>query len=480
MNGDDVLLNYDAIGQADLIRRGEISSVELVNASIHRIEKLNEPLNAVVTEMFESALADAEDRANHNGPFAGVPMLVKDLLAKVAGARLTEGSRSLQNYVCPDDSELVQRYRKAGLVIVGKTNTSEFGATPVTESKLLGVARNPWNTEKTTGGSSGGSAAAVATSMVPLAHGNDGGGSVRIPASCCGLFGLKPSRGRNPIGPEYGDLHSRVICEHVITRSVRDSAAMLDATHGPVFGSPYTPPTPTGTFLGSLDESAPSLRIAVTEPPIVDIPVHRDCAAALEQTAELCRSLGHEVVEDAPNLDAGALLKAWFSVWACGNAWLVHESSSRTGIEPSEENFEPLTWRYFQQGKDVTANEYLRNLRVLDQATASLARFLDDYDVWLTPPLAQPPIDLGRFYGPDDDIERYVRFSPYCRLANITGMPAMSVPLHWNEAGLPVGTHFTASLGDEAILFQLARQLEEARPWAEKRPDIDKLNISGD
>ena len=359
-------------------------------------------------------------------------------------------------------------------------NTSEFGATPVTESKLHGVARNPWNPEKTTGGSSGGSAAAVATSMVAVAHGNDGGGSVRIPASCCGLFGLKPSRGRNPIGPGYGDLHARVICEHVITRSVRDSAAMLDATHGPVFGSPYTPKAPDKTFIASLDSKPRPLRIAVTEPPIVDIPVHEDCAAALKETTALCQSLGHEVIEDAPTIDAPTLLKAWFSVWACGNAWLVHETCSRTGIQPTEENFEPLTWRYFQQGKDVSASEYLRNLQVLDTVTAELARFLSEYDIWLTPTLAQPPIDLGGFYGPDDDIERYVRFSPYCRLANLSGLPAMSVPLHWNDEKLPIGTHFTASLGDEALLFSLARQLEEAQPWADKRPDTSNLSTFGD
>jgi len=477
---DDILLNYDAIGQADLIRRGEVSSVELVKASIERIEALNEPLNAVVTKLFESALDDAKTKVDHNGTFAGVPMLIKDLLAKVAGARLTEGSRSLENYVCTEDSELVRRYRKAGLVVVGKSNTSEFGATPVTESRLLGVARNPWNPEKTTGGSSGGSAAAVATSMVPLAHGNDGGGSVRIPASCCGLFGLKPSRGRNPIGPEYGDLHARVICEHVVTRSVRDSAAMLDATHGPVHGSPYTPPVPEKTYLASLDDKPRPLRIALTEPPIVDIPVHADCSAALEKTAVLCRSLGHEVIEDVPSIDAPALLKAWFSVWACGNAWLVHETQNRTGVEPAEENFEPLTWRYYQQGKDVAAGEYLRNLQVLDTVTAQLAEFLDRYDVWLTPTLAQPPIDLGGFYGPDDDVERYVRFSPYCRLANLSGLPAMSVPLHWSAENLPIGTHFTASFGDETILFRLARQLEEAQPWTDKRPDIGKLDIIGD
>ncbi len=430
--------------------------------------------------MFEAALADAKSRANHNGPFAGVPMLIKDLLAKVSDTRLTEGSRSLENYICPEDSELVRRYRDAGLVFVGKSNTSEFGATPVTESRLLGVARNPWNLEKTTGGSSGGSAAAVATSMVAIAHGNDGGGSVRIPASCCGLFGLKPSRGRNPIGPEYGDLHARVICEHVITRSVRDSAAMLDATHGPVFGSPYTPNAPSGTFLLSLEKKPRRLRIALTEPPIVDIPVHADCSAALVKTAELCRSLGHDVIEDSPSIDAQALLKSWFGVWACGNAWLVHETSNRTGVRPAEENFEPLTWRYFKQGKDVSAGEYLRNLQVLDTATAELARFLSDYDVWLTPTLAQPPIDLGGFYGPDDDVERYVRFSPYCRLANLSGLPAMSVPLHWNDDNLPIGSHFTASLGNEATLFRLARQLEEAQPWADKRPDTSKLNITGD
>ena len=476
----DVLIEYDAVGQAELIKNHEISPAELVETAIANIERLNEPLNAVVTPMFERALDDARNLSDLGAPFAGVPMLVKDLLARVANTRLTEGSRSLGSYVCRDDSELVKRFRKAGLIIAGKTNTSEFGATPVTESQLLGPARNPWNLERTTGGSSGGSAAAVATGMVAVAHGNDGGGSLRIPASCCGVFGFKPSRGRNPLGPEYGDLHTRVICEHVISRSVRDSAAVLDTTHGALPGSPYTPPSPTKSFLQVLDEKPRPLRIAVSEKPIVDVPVHGDCVNGLQNTVGLCRSLGHEVIEDAPDLSASELVKAWFGVWATGNAWLVHQACARTGEDVSEENFEPLTWRYYLQGEDTSAMEYLRNLQVLDTATQVLAGFLSQYDAWLTPTLAQPPIELGGFYGPDNDIERYVRFSPYCRLANFAGIPAMSVPLHWNAQDLPIGMHFAAPFGNEAILFALARQLEDACPWSDRRPPMAKTHSDGD
>jgi amidase len=286
------------------------------------------------------------------------------------------------------------------------------------------------------------------------------------------VFGFKPSRGRNPLGPEYGDLHARVICEHVITRTVRDSAAMLDATHGAMPGSPYTPPTPATSYLKALQRKPRRLRIAVTEAPLVDIPVHADCSAALSQTIALCESLGHEIYETDPGLAAAELLEAWFGVWATGNAWFVLETQNRTGQTPREEDFEPLTWRYFQQGKDVTAIEYLRRVRVLEKATARLARFLEAYDVWLTPTLAQPPLPLGGFYQPDDDVQRYVRFSPYCRLANICGVPAMSVPLHWSGEGLPIGSHFSASFGAETTLFQLARQLEEARPWWDRRPPL--------
>lgn len=473
---EELLDQYDAIGQAKLIKDGEVSSEQLIEASISRIESLNGPLNAVVTPMYEQALAASRKPINTSSPLAGVPMLVKDLFAKVAGARLTEGSASLKDYICPEDSELIRRYKKAGLIIVGKTNTSEFGATPVTESRLLGPAKNPWDLERTTGGSSGGSAAAIATNMVPLAHGNDGGGSLRIPASCCGVFGFKASRGRNPMNVEYGDLHTRVICEHVITRSVRDSAAVLDLTHGAMPGSSYTPPTQSTSYLKTLDNKPRKLRIAVTEEPIVDIPVHQDCSQALQETVSLCRDLGHEVIEANPGLAAEELVKAWFGVWAAGNAWLIYETEQRTGIKAIKENFEPLTWRYFEQGKDVSAMEYLRNWRVLDQATAKLAEFLNQYDLWLTPTLAQPPLPLGGFYQPDDDVQRYVRFSPYCRIANLTGIPAMSVPLYWNNQGLPIGSHFSASYGDEATLFQIARQLEEARPWRDRTPPEIKIS----
>ncbi|MEW6991633.1 amidase [Colwelliaceae bacterium 6441] len=475
-NFDEVLTSNDAIGQADLIRQGEISSEELVQASINRIEALNGKLNAVVTPMYEKALAQAKTSKHSDGPFAGVPMLIKDLFARVEDVRLTEGSKSLKDFVSPDDSELISRYRKAGLIMLGKTNTSEFGATPVTESHLLGPAKNPWDLSCNTGGSSGGSASAVATSMVAVAHGNDGGGSLRTPASCCGVFGFKPSRGRNPLGPEYGDLHTKVICENVITRTVRDNAAMLDATHGAMPGSPYTPPAPKMTYLKSLDSAPRPLRIAMTEAPLVYTPVHSDCSAALSETAKLCQELGHEVHDTDPKVDAQALLEAWFGVWATGNAWFVLETEKRTGRAPREEDFEPLTWQYYLKGKDVTAIEHLRRLRVLDHETARLGRFLENYDAWLTPTLAQPPLKLGGFYHDDDVVQRYVGFAPYCRLANIAGLPAMSVPLHWSAGShMPIGSHFSASYGDETTLFQLAKQLEDARPWRDKIPPMSAI-----
>jgi amidase len=465
----DAPLDLDAVGQAELLRRGELSPGELVRMAIDRIERLNGELNAVVTPMYEEAVAAAGRCRPGSAPFAGVPMLVKDLLARVKGVRLTEGSVALANHVAADDSELVVRLRRAGFILLGKTNTSELGATPVTESRLFGPARNPWDPSRTPGGSSGGSAVAVATGMTAIAHGNDGGGSLRTPASCCGVFGFKPSRGRNPLGPEYGDLYARVIAEHALTRSVRDSAALLDATAGALPGADYAAGPPDVPFARAAAERPPRLRIAVSERPIVDVPVDPDCSAALAATVALCTELGHDVVEAAPALDAERLMDAWFGIWAEAMAWGVAMTEMRTGHPPWEDYFEPLTWQYFERGRAVPALEHLRRLERLAEASAAIADHLSRHDVWLTPTLAQPPIPLGGFYD-GEGIERYLRFAPYTRLANIAGTPAMSVPLWWSEQGLPIGTHFMAAHGREAVLFQLAAELETARPWAGRLP----------
>jgi amidase len=469
----DELIRLDATALAELVRTKQVSAQELVDAAIARVERLNPTLNAVVTPMFEAARA-AVRRGLPDGPFSGVPFLVKDLLADCVGVRLTEGSAFLADHVAAVDSELTQRYRRAGLVLLGRTNTPEFGILPTTEPRLFGPARNPWDLSRTPGGSSGGSAAAVAARMVPMAHGNDGGGSIRIPASCCGLFGLKPTRGRNPLGPHYGDVFSGLVAEHALTRSVRDSAALLDATAGPAPGDPYWAPPPTRPYRSEVGTPPGNLRIAFTGVPATGVPVHEDCVRAVDDAARLCASLGHHVEEAAPEADGNDLSQQFITLWSAGAAWSIEDWARRTGQTPAADRFEPLTWGLYQMGARRSGAEYLLALQDLQRVSRDIARFFGRYDVWLTPTLAEPPLPLGSFDAePDNPMQglfRAAQFVPFTPICNITGQPAMSVPLHWNAAGLPIGVHAVGRFGDEATLFRLAAQLEAARPWADRRP----------
>jgi len=471
----DPFAHLDATAQADLVRRRDVKPIELVEAAIERIEQLNPRLNAVVAPMYERA-RDAALGAVPAGPFPGVPFLLKDLGAEYAGVPFTEGSAFLAGHVPAEDSELVARYRRAGLIVLGKTNTPEFGILPTTEPRLFGPCRNPWDPSRTTGGSSGGSAAAVAAGMVPMAHANDGGGSIRIPASCCGLFGLKPTRARNPLGPHYGDMFSGLVAEHAVTRSVRDSAALLDATAGPDVGDPYWAPPPARPFLAEVGADPGRLRIAFTAESGNDAPVHPDCVQAVRDAAALCASLGHQVVEAAPALDRDVLTRSFITLWSAGCAWTIDQWARRTGRTPRQELFEPLTWTLAEMGRGNTAPEYLLALQDLQQVARDVARFFVAHDVWLTPTLGEPPVPLGSFEGGPDDplhgLRRSAAFVPFTPIANVTGQPAMSVPLSWNATGLPVGAHFVGRFGDEATLFRLGAQLEAARPWAARRPPI--------
>ncbi|MBI1956175.1 MAG: amidase, partial [Acidobacteria bacterium] len=322
----DELALFDATAQAELVRRKEVQPVELVEAAIERIERLNPKLNAVVTPMYEEARSQAKKNLP-DVPFTGVPLLLKDLLASYAGVRLTSGSSFLREFVPDHDSELVARQKRAGLIILGKTNTPEFGILPTTEPRLFGPSRNPWDLHRTPGGSSGGSAAAVAAGMVPMAHGNDGGGSIRIPASCCGVFGLKPTRGRNPLGPNFGDILSGLAVEHALTRSVRDSAALLDATCGPDPGAPYWASPPARPFLQEVGTPPGRLRIALTTVSIAGKPVHPDCLQAARDAAALCAELGHEVVEAIPPLVGQQMIQAFLTLWASGCATSVERAA---------------------------------------------------------------------------------------------------------------------------------------------------------
>jgi amidase len=465
----------DATAQAELVRKKEVKPIELVEAAIERIERLNPKINAVVTPMFDEARRVASGNIP-GGPFTGVPFLLKDFMALYAGVRLTLGSAFLSDFVADHDSELVVRLKRAGLIVVGRTNTPEFGLLPTTEPRLFGPSRNPWDTNRTTGGSSGGSAAAVAAGMVPMAHGNDGGGSIRIPASCCGLFGLKPTRARNPLGPDVGEMLAGLVAEHALTRSVRDSAALLDATSGPDLGDPYWAPPPARPFLQEVGASPGRLRIAFTTKAPNGVEVHPDCINAVNDAVALCADLGHELVEKDPQINGDMVSQAFMAVYSVGCASGIDGMAREMGKTPTPEFFEPLTWAFREIGSQVSASDYALAIHQLHAISREVAKFFVDYDVYLTPTLAELPVPIGTFDSTADDplhgLFRSGIFTPFTPIFNVTGQPGMSMPLYWNSDGLPVGTHFIARFGDEATLFRLAAQLEEARPWAHRRPSV--------
>ena len=469
------LAQMDAIAQADLVRKKEVKPLELVEAAIERIEALNPTLNAVITPMYAYAREVAVGKGL-NGPFAGVPFLLKDALAEFAGTPISEGSKFLRGYVSLEDSELVRRFKKAGLIVLGKTNTPEMVIGVTTEPRLFGPTRNPWDLSRTTGGSSGGSGAAVAARMVPMAHGNDAGGSIRIPASCCGVFGLKPTRARNPLGPYYGDVFTGLVVEHALTLSVRDSAALLDATLGPDVGDPYYAPMPSGSFLRTIEAKPARLRIGFSTRTPLGSELHPDCRQAVKEAATLCADIGHDVLELFPVFDAELLWRQFTTLIAAGLAWSIDDWARKISRKPASEFFEPFVWSFYQKGKSVSASEYLLALQDLQKITREIMRFFRDCDIWLTPTLGKPPVPLGTFdfsAGDPFELRRHMAaFSPFTFISNVTGQPAMSMPLYWNEEDLPVGTHFVGRFGEEGTLFQLAARLEEARPWRERKPPI--------
>ena len=465
----------DATAQAELVRKREVRPIEIVESTIERIERINPQLNAVITQMYDEARKTAKGDLP-DSVFTGVPFLLKDLQAAYQGVRMSAGSNYLRDFVPNLDTELVKRYKRAGLIVTGKTNTPEFGILPTTEPKLFGATRNPWDMTKMTGGSSGGSAAAVASGMVAMAHANDGGGSIRIPASCCGVFGLKPTRARNPLGPHFGDIFGGLVAEHAITRSVRDSAALLDATSGPEIGDPYCVPAPVRPYAQEIRLDPGKLRIAFTTTAPTGVPVHTDCIDAVKDAVKLCADLGHEVEEASPQLNGEMLIQSFMTIWSGGNAWMVDSLSFAVGRKPAPEDFEPGTQALIEMGRQQTAVAYLLAVQTLQIFSRRIAQFMEKYDVLLTPTLAEPPLPLGSLDSTPQDpmagMRRAGLFVPFTPICNATGQPAMSVPLYWNEEGLPIGTHFVGRFGDEATLFRLAAQLEEARPWANRHPPV--------
>jgi amidase len=463
--------DHDGLGLAELVRDGAISARELLEAAIARIGSRDPELNAVVTPLYDAARA-AIAAGLPEGPFSGVPFLVKELVASVAGSATTSASRLYQHNMPAADSEIVARMRRAGLVIAGKTNSPEFGLSPTTESRLYGVTRNPWRHDLAPGGSSGGSAAAVAAGMVPIAHATDGGGSIRIPASACGLFGLKPTRARITAGPEGGEGLSGLAIQHVVSRSVRDSAAMLDAIAGPLPGDPYAAAPPLRPWLDEVSLAPGRLRIGFARTAPSGVPLHPDCIAAVEDAARLCESLGHDVEEASPVYDAGAMERGFGTVF--GAHIMANIARATGGDLPSRDLVEPLTYAIAERARSLSAATFILAVHGLHRESRKMAAFFETHDLWLTPTLAQPPLPIGHFEIESGDVDRWLErlgtFLPFTYPFNVSGQPAASVPLYWNAEGLPIGCQFAARYGNEALLFRIAAQLEIARPWFDRRP----------
>jgi amidase len=484
----------DATQLAERVRTREVHPSELVEIAIAGIEKVNPKLNAVVHRMYDQARAAAKGELP-DGPFRGVPFVVKDLDGWLAGEPYTQACRLSKDFVPSVDAEIIARMKRTGVVIVGKTNCSELGILGVTEPALHGPTRNPWDTDHTPCGSSGGTAAIVAARAVPMGHGGDGGGSIRIPSSACGLFGLKPSRGRNPLGPEIAEGWGGYVQPGVLTRSVRDCAAMLDATQGLDAGAPYAAPARERPYVDEIARAPRKLRIAFSTGPQLGRETHADVKAAVKDAAALCASLGHELEEVALPIDKDALVSAYFTQIAVGTASAIEATARWVGKKPTPADFEPVTWMLGTIGRKLTAMELQHSRDACHAAGRALGAFFTKYDLFLDGTLSYPPAKVGetalkrgeriglaalRHVSPKFVLDKVLaqlgsealEYTPNTQVANQTGVPAMSVPLYWNSAGLPIGVQFTAPLGDEATLFQLAAQLEAERPWAGRIPPV--------
>lgn len=468
--------DYDGLGLAGLVAKKKVKAGELVEEAITRAERANPKLNAVVFRDYDRARETARGKLS-KGAFSGVPFFLKDIFGLAEGMPTRQACHFIPPIPSDHDSVLVARYRKAGLIPLGKTNVPEFGLVATTESKLYGPAHNPWNLAHSTGGSSGGSAALVAAGVVPLAHANDGGGSIRIPASCCGLVGLKPTRGRVSFAPDFGDMMDGLAIDHVVSRTVRDTAAALDATHGYVDGDPYWAPPAPASYLEAIKRKPKRLRIAFATKRLDGRALHADCVAAVKAAAKLCESLGHDVEEASPALDQALLIPAFMAYWGGHLAAGIDLIASLTGQAPARDRFEGLTWGIYQAGQHVTATQYLHAKMVLQRAGRTTAAFHESYDVWISATLGEPPVELGRFDFEETDPEKsfgpMIDYVPYTAMQNATGQPAISLPLHWNKAGLPIGTQFVGRFGDELTLLKLAAELEKAQPWAHRYKKIE-------
>ncbi len=486
---------YDALGLAELVGKGEVSASELLEESIARAERVNPRINAIIRPMYDIARVRAKE--NHDGPFSGVPFLLKDLIASYGGVEMTNGSRFYRGFVPSEDSEYVKRFKKAGLNIFGKTNTPEFGITPSTEPEFTGPTRNPWDPLRSPGGSSGGSAAAVAAGILPMASASDGGGSIRVPASACGLFGLKPSRGRVPSGPDQADGWFGFIAEHVVSRSVRDSAVMLDALQGNYPGQLLRIAPPAKTYASAIEKKPKKLKIAYSVDPGLGESLHDDCVTGVLETVKLLESLGHHCEEVRLPINKHDFIYAYTVLVCAEMAATLKEGEKLLGRAGKASDFETRTWGLMKLGRCFNGGDVAAAIWTMAQFSRQWMTFFEPYDALLTSTLGQLPIAVGGLRPtPQESLElKALSYLPigfiakqrdfvlkagsrvyqYCSQtmpANVTGQPSMSVPLHWNAQNVPVGMMFTGRFGEEDVLFNLAAQLEQAKPWADKRPPI--------
>lgn len=472
---------YDAMGLAALVNKGDITALELAKLAFQGINSLNPELNAIL-EIFEDKLENLVGKAVKNTPLAGVPFLVKDLILHMESRRSEMGSRLCQGMTAPCDTHLATKFNDAGLITLGRTATPEMGFNTTTEPLLNGPTRNPWNTDMMPGGSSGGSAAMVASGAVPVAHGNDGGGSIRIPAACCGLVGLKPSRGRTPIGPDAGDGLNGLGIEHVLTRSLRDCAAILDATEGPMPGDPYAIIRPERSYLSELDRKCEPLKIGFTSMAWSGVHVDAEIAEKTKKIALLCAERGHNVEEANPTFDYGSFREATVTFWCANMALWISQMAEMTGRPANREKLEATTLACYQYGLDLKATDMAAAFAVMNMISREVSGFFQKYDVLITPTTSLLPQKIGTYNANDSSLDAHgwtdhiFSFAPFTALFNMTGQPAISLPLSMSATGLPIGTQFVAGSGREDILFRLSSQLEQAEPWADRHPDVSLWN----
>lgn len=467
--------SYDATGLADLVARKQVKPEELAATAVEAIAKTNPRLNAVLQTLPERARAEI-DAGLPKGPFTGVPFVIKELVLHARGVRCDSGSRLARGFVPEADTELMARFRRAGLVLVGTTQTPELGYNPTTETVAFGPVHNPWNPNHSAGGSSGGSGAAVAAGIVPMAHANDGGGSIRIPASCNGLVGLKPTRDRVPSGPEYADPLCGLAIEFAVTRSVRDAAALLDAVAGPDVGAPSLCVAPSRPYRMEVGAPTGRMRIAWTTTPASGDKIDPECEKAVRDTVKLLTELGHDVVEDRPRFDWELFLKNVHPIWIAFNALSVDAAAAASGRRPGPDNLEAVTLATVEEARRLSATDLLVAMAHQNVISRQVGAWFEKYDVLVTPTIARPPVPLGEInqnragMKPMEWTRQVFAYCPFTPLFNTTGQPAISLPLHWTASGLPVGVQFAGRFGDESALVRLASQIEQARPWVSRRP----------